>query len=399
MHNELSQQAIRLLISNFLFRSWNSIRRIFLNIYIFKFIWDLQILALFSILMLGFHFIWFLVSSYVVKQGYRNILTTISLFWMSSTFILLALDTSIIQSYYIILSAAMWFFSGTYWCVYNNNQFDFTVPKNRWNYEGWKKTLRTLNALVTPVIIWAVIAQDISWNWYALAFFLGGIMFLLSAGLSYIDESKLKKQDTTFRLYEVSQLVGKRSNMLSIMIVILLTGYALSTNVIEVITPLVFTENGINELWVGIFISIVSLISMLTSYIFGRYVDYKYYKKSFVFAGGIYLLLVTLLLILPTEFHFSIFVSSLAILYIFMDIPVTVFASNYLHEIPNYQNFRSEYILIREFSTIIWRMLMFVPMLFLGSFSLDSLFFIFFTMATSILISIILFLSLRIPNK
>ncbi len=399
MSNKLSSQAIRLLVSNIFFRAGNSIRRIFLNVYIFKFIGDLKILAIFSIVMLSSHFVWFFISSYIVKRGYRNALSIISLLWTASIFMLFAFDISIIKNYYLILPLFLWCFSWIYWCVYSNNQFDLTVPKNRGNYEWWKKTFRTVNALVTPVLIGAVISQNMFWNGYSVAFLLGWIMFLLSALLSFVDESKLKIQDTTFKLREILILVSKRREIISILIIILLIGFALSTNVIEVLTPLVLTDNGVNELWIGAFISIVSLASILASYIFGKYVDYKYYKASFIVAWCIYLVLIGLLLVLPTQLHFTIFITSLALLYIFMDIPVTVYASNYLHEIPNYKNLTSEYILMREFATIAWRMLMFVPMLFIASFSLVSLFFIFFSMAFSIFLSMILFIQLPIPKS
>jgi len=67
--------------------------------------------------------------------------------------------------------------------------------------------------------------------------------------------------------------------------------------------------------------------------VFGRFVDYKYYKHSYVIAGTVYLLLISLVLLLPSQFYFMIFITSLALLYIFIDIPSAVFVSNYLHEV------------------------------------------------------------------
>jgi len=73
-------------------------------------------------------------------------------------------------------------------------------------------------------------------------------MFIMSAILSPIDESKLKLKHTKLQLKKIMREVSSRSYMLSILAIIALTGFALSTNVIEVITPLVFVDNGINEL-------------------------------------------------------------------------------------------------------------------------------------------------------
>jgi len=189
-----------------------------------------------------------------------------------------------------------------------------------------------------------------------------------------------------------------RSHLISILIIILLAWFALSTNVIEVITPLVLVGNGINELWIGIFISIISWISIFASALFGKFIDYKYYKITYVLAACAYLFLIILLLIVPSHLHFTIFITSLALLYIFMDIPVVVFASNYIHEIQWYEGLKSEYILLREIAGNTWRILIFIPIFFMSSFNLENLSFIFILMACSIWISTVLFLKLPIPK-
>jgi hypothetical protein len=73
-------------------------------------------------------------------------------------------------------------------------------------------------------------------------------MFLFSAVFSIVDESQLKIHDTRFKFREIYKQVKQRKDMISILVIILLIGFALSTNMIEVITPLVLSDNGINEL-------------------------------------------------------------------------------------------------------------------------------------------------------
>lgn len=369
-----------------------------MNIYIFKFIGSLQILAIFSISMLCSHFIGFLCTSLVIKRWYRNILSIGSLFWIATIFFLFAYDISLIQSYYILISIILWFLSWVYWCVNGNNQFDLTVPKNRWNYEWWKKWLRTINAIITPIVIGAIISTNLFWDGYSYAFLVWWILFILSGLLSTIDESKIQKHVDWFQFWKILQEVRSHTSIIYILIIIFLTWFALSTNVIEVITPLVLVDWWLNELSIGAFISFISVISIVASFIFWKFVDYKYYKFSVLIAWAVYIGLILNLILFPNQLNFHIFVTSLALLYVFIDIPVVVYASNYLHEIPNYKFLRSEYILLREFATISWRLIMFIPILFISSFNIESISIIFILMCISILWVMFLFSSLKTPK-
>jgi len=398
MSNTLSSEAMRLLVSNIFYRAWNTTRRIFLNIYIFKFIGSLQILALFSISMLSFHLISFYISSVLVKKWYRNSLSIFSLLWMASAFALFAYDISIIGEYYFPLSIFMGWCSWMYWCVNSNNQFDLTTPKNRGNFEWWKKTLRTINALLTPVLIWYMISSNFWGDGYSFAFLLGAIFFLLSASLSFVDVSHLWKSTWSFSVKNLFTQIKWNKNILSIMCIVFLAWYALSTNIIEILAPLVLTDIWLNELWIWVFISGVSLISIIASYVFGKFISYHYYKHAFIWAGCIYLALITVVFIFPTQLYFSIFTWFLALLYVFIDLPLKVFTSNYLHEIPDYKHLKSEYIFFREIASNLSRIFVFIPIFFMTSLEVQSLYFLFITMAFSVFISMILFMKLRIPK-
>jgi len=394
----LSSEAMRLLLSNVFYRAWNTTRRIFLNIYIFKFIGSLQILALFSISMLSFHLVSFYITSILVKKWYRNILSLLSLSWMAWVSGFFAYDISIIKEYYFPLSIFMGICSGAYWCVNSNNQFDLTTQKNRGNFEWWKKTLRTINSLLTPLVIGYIISMNLWWDGYGAAFLLWSVFFLISASLSYIDPSHTWEIGWSFQMKKLLWRVMWNKNIISILCIVLLAGYALSTNIIEILAPLVLTDIGLNEFWIWAFISWVSLISIVASYAFGKFVSYEYYKHAYTWAWIIYLLLISLILVFPTQLYFSLFTWFLALLYVFIDLPVKVFTSNYLHEIKDYKSLKSEYIFLRELASNLSRIFVFIPIFFMSSLQVDNLIFLFITMAFSVFISMILFINLRIPN-
>jgi len=398
MSNALSSQAIKLLFSNVFYRAGNTTRRIFLNIYIFKFIGSLQILAFFSIAMLAFHLLGFFLTTIIIKKWYRNVMSLLSTWWMMFIFFLFSYNVDIIENNYAILAMFMWICSWAYWCVCNNNQFDLTIPKNRGNFEWWKKTLRTINAIITPALIGWLISLNLWSNSYSIAFLLWAIFFLFSAWFSIIDESLLPKHTSKFRFKRLLYEVAGHNNIMLMIMIVFLTWYALSTNIIEVIAPLVLTGVWLNEFWIWIFVSCASALSIISSYLFGKFVDYKYYKISYILAAIVYLLLISLVLLFPGQIFFFIFVTILVILYVFVDIPTTVFTSNYLHEIKDYKQLKSEYMLLREIASNISRILVFIPIFFMSDFTIRNLNFIFITMAFAVFISMILFMKVRIPN-
>ena|GEM_PF-1047742 len=80
MNNQIEDTRLKkILISNILFRSASLISQIFLNIFLFKATNDIQLVALFNIILLSTALLSFTFFARIVKFGYRNLTHIISL--------------------------------------------------------------------------------------------------------------------------------------------------------------------------------------------------------------------------------------------------------------------------------------------------------------------------------
>ena len=76
MSNKITDfRTIRILIGNTCVKSGKNVFQIFLNIYIWKETQDIQTVALFNILYLTSHMVFFTLFAPIVKKGYRNFLS------------------------------------------------------------------------------------------------------------------------------------------------------------------------------------------------------------------------------------------------------------------------------------------------------------------------------------
>lgn len=395
MSNKLGGDIIRILFANMSYRVATIIVKIFLNIFILKITGDIRIVAIYSLSALSLHMVGYVIFSYILKKWYRNISQDFALFGTAFLLILLAISPETIASHYILFWLVYGFFSGIYWAVFNNNQFDFTHQKNRWNYEGIKKSLRTWVSLGVPVVIGTLIVILPGNIWYQVSFLIGAIFCLLSAFYGRVDECALWEKMTKFQFRKFLKLSLSYIDIWKFTVVNFCISFALSLPLVEVLLPLILYWNGVNEAGIGFFVSLAGGLSIIASIVFGRYVAYKKYTLSFTLSGLLYILCVTAIMLTQNQIFVYAFMPLIVMLYITMDIPRSVFNMNILHSVKWHKNYIWEYILLGELAVIAGRAFVFVLILFLGSLSTVAQSYIFWIMGIAVLISIILFYTLR----
>ena len=110
MNNNLKDNRIKkLIISNVLFSSATLVFQIFLNIFLFKNTNDIQLVALFNIILLSTKLISYTFFARIVKFWYRNLTHIISLLWLSLVYFSFIILSESIVNYYIFLSISIWF--------------------------------------------------------------------------------------------------------------------------------------------------------------------------------------------------------------------------------------------------------------------------------------------------
>ncbi len=284
------KKTIRILIWNIFVRSAKSIFQIFLNIFIWKQTNDVKAIALFNIIYLSSHMLTFTFFAVLVKKGYRRILNIISLLWLAFTYLYIVFLWKEAINHLILIPFLIWFFNGIYRINFHNNQFKLTNFKNRWNFEWIKKSLTILSQIIIPSFIWTIISLNYFWYGYQTAYIFWVIFFLLSAIIWTVKVHVNSKK--RFDLIKVFKKIKKNKEILFSLFSYSLTGFSFSNSFLEVIIPIVIFTYVKSEMNLGFIISSLSIIWIIASYLYWRFIPYWKYKITILFSGIVYIFVI-----------------------------------------------------------------------------------------------------------
>lgn len=382
----------RLIVSNVLKKSWTAAIFMFFNIFIWKELWDFQILIMFNITYMVVHTIFFVWLSGLIKNGLRRELLFISLFLFALIFSLLAfLNSYVLDNLYIIWSM-LWLANGMYWVTFNNNYFDLTAYNNRWYYSGIRASLNTIWKIITPAIIWLVISWNYEWLWYEWAFMIGAIMFIMSAFIWNVELPKKKKRE--YRFFKSARKILSNKKVLYTYSFYAIIWFAFSNILLDTLLPFLMYIQVEEEYKLWFLIWLFSLLSVIVSYWIWKYIPYKHYKHLILFTGVSYSITMIWMILFPK--YVIIFTAILTFLFVLYSVPVRVIIQNVFHEIKSYEKIVSENTAIQELFVMSWRIWALISLYFIGSFDPSSLKYIFITMIILILSATIYFSSVDI---
>ncbi len=377
------------MLSHSLFNAAKILFDIFLNVYIWKLTADLKMVALYWIVYLIFHFITFALFASAVKKGHVRMPKKLSLLgYIASAIILLILQEQSID-YIVFISMLIGFASGTYWISYQTLRFDTTHAKNRGNYVGYEKGIKKTASILLPIIGGFIITTNLFGINYGGVFLLSTIFLITSFMVSGKDT--IINKNNKLQLKKAIKIIIKNKDIVKAMYSYILSGFARTGSIEKSIIPLIIFHAIGSELELGGWLSLFSAISVIASIVIGKYIKRKYYKTAITYSG-ILLVLSTLILIgLPTFWTVIIFAITREIITLFIMIPKRVIGENLIHEMPNYQEYRVEYIVIREWCSImVGRVLSYVILLFVADLTLNDLRYFFVLIIIAIIIEIIL---------
>ena len=386
MDNKLSDiRIIRILLGNLCVKAGKTVFQIFLNIFIWKQTQDIQAVALFNIVYLSVHTMWYIVFGPIAKKWYRNILHFISLIWYACVYLwIMYLGTNAVN-HLIIIPAAIWFFNSMYWITYHNTQFDITHYGNRWNYEWIRRSSRMFASIVIPIVVWFLITFNYMWYGYQMAFSFGAFLFFIGAFVGMVDIKVDNKEK--YNLYIVAKQCFSNKDVFRSLYTHTLSAFSFSNSVIEVIIPIILFTYLQEEFDLWLLVSIFSIFSMIAMYLFGKFISYQHYKRAifvFGFAYGFVLLWFVVFWEIQYLVVLSALLTAIAALYA---LPQKVISDNVLHRLKNYKNIRSEYMVIRELFMSIGWISMYVILYMINSIERDQIWVLFMFMVICVFLS------------
>jgi len=340
----------RLLISHGLFSAGRVFFEIFLNVLIWKQTGDLILLAWFNIAYLLMHTITFHVFAKVVKKGKIHLPRVIALFGFTITYLLIFLMKGNIINYVIPIGVVIGIFNGMYWISYQILRFDLTNGENRGHYTGFESGISILVDIVMPVLGGAIVVFNFFGNGYPNLFLFGTIFFLVSL---FVGDVKFPTFNVPeFHFKKTFLMLQKDKNIMKSMWGFTLNSFGRGGILLKIIIPLIIFDVMKNELKLGSWLSFFAIVAIISSYAFGKFVDYKYYNKSLLLGGIIYFLLIILVLIFPYFAIYIIFGALIKIINVAISIPGVVISENLIRSLPDSSHHRIEYIVIREWFNI-----------------------------------------------
>ena len=118
--------------------------------------------------------------------------------------------------------------------------------------------------------------------------------------------------------------------------------------IIEKLLPIFIFDILKNEFHVGGWLSAFSIVAIITTYLLGKHLKFKYYKTSMVFGGSLFALSILSLVGLPAISTYIFFGIAKELFLPLLKIPESVYSSNVIHNLTDYIHHRVEYIVIRE---------------------------------------------------
>lgn len=383
MNNKISDsRAIRALIGNVCVKSAKNVFQIFLNIYIWKHTQDIQVVALFNLIYLTTHMVFFTVFAPIVKRGYRKFLHIFSLVWFAAVYLWVMYLWPAAIDHLVAIPIAIWFFNSIYWITYHNTQFDLTTHANRGNYEGIRKALRQGSSIIIPVFVGFLISLDYMWYGYQMAFAFGAAILLLWAFIWAV--SPETSQEWSFQIGKVFKKCTAHKDVFRVLYTHSFTAFSFSNSIIEVLVPIILFSYVLEEVQVGAFVSFFAIASIFASYFFGKFVSYRYYKKSIFFLGMGYAFALLGFVIFSSIEYLVISSTLITAFAILFSIPQKVMSDNVLHKLDGYKQIRAEYMVIREWFQAVGWILTFLLLYFIGSVEREFIQIIFGVMIVSV---------------
>ena len=235
------------------------------------------------------------------------------------------------------------------------------------------------------------------WLGYQMAFWIWIIFFIASliVGLQKIGYKASEK----FDIKKWFQIILRNKNLTKLNINRALLEFSMSSSLIDILLIAIMFSYWIGEMDLGFLLSFFSILSVISTYIFWKFVDYSKYKIAYNILLLAYIISIFILLFFPNMWYIIIFSSIVNIVFRIIYIPQTVFTLNTLNKISWHENLVAEEMVINEIASTIWRILVFSLIYFIWTIDIQWVKILFSVLAITALVSILLFSSIKIPHK
>jgi YQGE family putative transporter len=285
---KFSKDAKLFLIIQILFALSNALSATFVNIYMWRLTADLKFIGLYNIIVYSIIPIAFILSGYIGRRKGITTCTRLGIIGYLVFYLTILLLRDNVKDYFLFIGAFYGIGMGFYWFGNNTLIYHYTEEKNRAYYLGVSSSVASIAATLAPVISGWVIVSQSQLKGYQTIFFIGFMLFAVSIVLSYFLTQVKEKGN-----YQLKEALFNKENKdwRKILISNFMTGIN-GGAVAYLINILVFMVLK-NELNMGKFTTLTSVLGIASSFIVGRIYSRKLSGKLFLtgvlmcFAGNL----------------------------------------------------------------------------------------------------------------
>jgi len=365
--NNISNTLRKLVVSHSFFLLGRVGMRIFLGLYIWSISQSVHLVALYEILFLISHGLTFYIIGRLIKKGHVYLFRTVGLLGTLLIMLSMAVLGEHTIAYIVPLALIYGVFNAMYWISHHTLTFVLTHTKNRGNYTAHELAGKILAALVMPVIAGYLITANLFGIGYANVFVFGALMICVSLIFGKFHVVK-KEPETAFNIQETIRHVRKNTDLQKVLLAGGLANFSTAGALSTLLPIFLITVVG-TEFAVGGWISFFGILSIITSILIGKYLHYNKYKTASLIAGVSVATALSFLIALPSLLSYAVYGSLKEIMSSPSSISRRTYYQNLLHQLPDHRRHRTEYIVIREWYTSVFRIIGYTPLLFVTSFS------------------------------
>lgn len=339
----LRRDYINLLVISGLYSLALALSNIFVNLYIWKQFESLLVLGYFN----GIVFLTQLLAIYgggkLCKWKDRVFVLRLGILFYTLFYLAVLVTKHWPVEKILLLGTFSGVAAGLYWISFNVLVFEVTSPDTRSKFLGFVGMLTSLGTLIGPMTS-ALIIQNYGITGYTFVFILSLCLFVIASIVSIFLHRRKRMGQFQFKKAKVAYQQQKNYRIINW--AHFFQGLREGVFAFTISTYLFIITN--NELAVGQYMLIHSIVSIISYYFVSRLLQPKHRLKS-IAVSAIFLFLSLFLIIgQVTMMHFIFYAVIIAFMYPFMLVPFQSISYDVVGKLPNLGEYRLEYLVWRD---------------------------------------------------
>ncbi len=236
-------------------------------------------------------------------------------------------------------------FGGMYWIVYHTLYLDLPTTQNRAYFASLDRSARILINILAPAFGGLIISINGFDLGYGVIFIVGAICYSLSAATGDVRTTKASTSKYHFR--KTLGLIWQQKPLVKAIAARLMSNMWYQ-GAIEKIIPIFIFEVVGNTLDLGLGLSMLAVMSIIVTMIFGKYIPQRHYLLVTSVSAGIVFIGFLCLIGVPGIWAYLAFVLVREVFAPLINIPCIIYSDSLVRQLPDYENHRTEYIVIKE---------------------------------------------------